>query len=373
MEEDYYDILGVSKSSSAEEIKKAYRKGAIKYHPDKNPGDAEAEKKFKQMSEAYAVLSDSNKRQMYDQYGKQGVDGQFSGGGFSGFEDIFSSAFGDGESIFDSFFGGGGSRRKRRNRGNDLQYNLNISLEDCFFGKKIEVQIPKSVSCGDCRGTGAKNGASPSKCSYCGGAGKVRQSQGVFSISSACPYCNGNGIVIDNPCGKCRGQGTERKNKKISLTIPKGINDGQKMKITGEGDSIANGENGDLYVVISVEHHDYFTREEDDIYCQIPIGVSQAVLGDEISVKNLANQNIKVKIPAGSQSGTLLRVRNEGMPVLQSSRKGDIYLKLSVTIPKKLSSEEKKIYQQLSEIEANSNSKEKVKEKRKSSFRSFFS
>lgn len=372
MEEDYYNILGVGKSASSEEIKKAYRKSAIKYHPDKNPDNPEAEKKFKQLSEAYSVLSDDNKRKMYDQYGKQGVDGQFSGGGgFGGFEDIFESAFGGGgESIFDSFFGGGGGSR-RRNRGNDLQYNLNVSLEDCFFGKKIEVQIPKSVACDGCNGTGSKNGSSPSQCGYCHGAGKIRQSQGVFSVSSTCPSCNGHGVVIDNPCGQCRGGGTERKNKKISLTIPKGINDGQKMKITGEGDSIANGENGDLYVVISIEDHDYFTREDEDIYCQVPITVSQAALGDDISVKNLANQNIKLKIPAGSQSGTHLRIRNEGMPVLQSSRKGDIYVKVSVKIPKKLSSEEKKIYQQLAEIEEKTNTKEKLR--KKSAFRSFFS
>ena len=356
---DYYEVLGVAKEASKDDIKKAYRKLAIKYHPDKNAGNKEAEEKFKEATEAYEVLSDESKKSAYDQFGFAGVDGM-SGGAhdyssvFRDFEDIF----GDFSGIFDSFFGGaGGGGRARRSggsrhvpRGADLRYNLDVSFKDAVFGTKVEIAFNKNSSCTACSGTGAAPGSGRKTCTTCGGAGQVRRNSGFFSIASPCPTCRGEGFILENPCKSCSGSGVIRKKQKIKVTIPAGIETGKRINIPGQGDAGPNGgEPGDLYVFINVRPHEYFERSGEDLYCMIPISFTQASLGTEIFVNTLDDKKVKLKIPAGTQNGKVLRMRGEGVPYLHNSKKrGDLYLKIHVEVPVKLSSRQKQFLEEMS-------------------------
>lgn len=363
---DYYELLGVPREASAEELKKAYRKMAIQYHPDKNKGDKVAEEKFKEISEAYAVLSDKEKRSMYDRFGHAGINGASGGGGFGGgfsgfggdfdFSDIFENAF-SGESIFDSFFGGGG-RGSRQKRGADLRFHMEITLEEAFLGKKQIIEVKKQEKCETCGGTGAKPGTSPSTCPDCGGRGQVRQSRGLFSISTTCPRCGGKGSIVTSPCSACHGKATVAKVKKLNITCPAGIDNGQSIKISGEGEpSSSGGSTGDLYVTVSVKEHDFFLREGEALYCELPVSVTQAILGTSVEIVLIDGKKINVKIPAGTEHGSILKVKGAGMPSLRSGRTGDLHIKIKIEIPQNISSKVKKLVETLSDELGDKNNK----------------
>ena len=346
-EKDYYKILGVSRDASEEEIKKNYRKIAMQYHPDRNPGNKEAEEKFKITSEAYEVLRDPEKREIYDRYGMEGLKGTgFTG--FRGFEDIFS-AFGD---IFEDFFGFGTTykRRAKVRQGADLRYDLKISFNDAAFGKETEIEIPKNVICEICNGTGAKPGTYPTECPNCKGTGQVTRSQGFFTISTTCGQCHGEGKFIPHPCKECRGYGRVRKNKTIQIKTPAGIDTGSKLRIRGEGEEgERGGPPGDLFVFIYVEPHDFFAREGDDIICQIPISFPQATLGAEIEIPTL-NGKRKITIPKGTESGEIFRLKGEGFPKLRGYGRGDQLVQVIVKTPKNLSKRQEQILKEFEEL-----------------------
>ena len=349
---DYYDILGVGKSADATEIKKAYRKLAMKYHPDKNPGDKEAEEKFKEINEAYEVLSDETKRKNYDQFGHEGVNGQgfggaggFGGQGFGGFDDIFGDIFGD---MFGGGFGGG-SRPRRRGpeRGADIKQRINISFEEAAFGKKVQVKINRSEECDACHGSGAKPGTSKKTCPTCHGSGQVQSVQrtpfGNIASTRTCSTCNGEGEVIDSPCSKCHGKGSIRKTKTIEVDIPAGIDEGQMIKLGGQGElGTRGGPRGDLYIEVNVKPHQLFTREGYDVYLEMPITFAQATLGERIQVPTLDGK-VEYEIPEGTQTGTVFRLKGKGIPKLRSNVRGDQYVKVTVEIPKKLNEKQKEL------------------------------
>jgi molecular chaperone DnaJ len=357
---DYYNILGVEKGASKDEIKKAYRRLAVQFHPDRNPGDKQAEEKFKEATEAYEVLADERKRQAYDQFGFAGLEGMgFEAHDFSSvfrdFEDIFDGFNFTG--FFDSFFGGGRSRRgtsrSSARRGADLRYELEISFAEAVFGKKEEVTFTRNESCEECKGSGADKGSGKKVCPTCGGAGQVRRSSGFFSIATTCPSCNGEGEIIEKPCAACSGRGVVSRRRTIKVNIPGGIETGKRISIPGQGDGGLNGgPPGDLYVYIRVLPHEYFEREGNDLYCVIPISVSQAALGAEINVTTLENsRKVKVKIPPGTQNGKLLRLRAEGVPYLRNpDRRGDLYIKILVEIPTKVSGRARTLLQELGSV-----------------------
>ena len=353
MPKDYYELLGVSRDISKEDLKKAYRKKAVENHPDRNQNDTEAEKRFKEISEAYSVLSDDKKKQVYDQYGHQGLEGMAGGGG-SGFSssndfgDIFESVFG-GEDIFSSFFGGG--RTQRVARGRDIQYRLDISLKDAFYGCKENISMYKNTSCDSCNGNGSANNSQPSTCSTCHGNGKVQQSRGLFSVSSTCSNCGGSGSIISDPCRACRGKGISKKENKIAFSVPKGIHDGQKIKLTEQGESARNGVNGDLYILINIRSDKYYFREDDDIYCEVSLAIPQLLLGTSLKIKTIDDKKMKLKVPSGTKAGVTMRFREEGFPVLNSGRRGDMYIKLQIEIPKKISGKIKKLYEEIAQLE----------------------
>ena len=353
---DYYEVLGVDKTASKDEIKKSYRVLAIKYHPDKNPGDKNAEEKFKEATEAYEILSDDQKRAAYDQYGFAGVDGMNTGGfnpeQFSGFEDIF----GDFSGIFENFFGGGSrSSRSARSSGQgaNLRYDLEISFKDAVYGVKTEISYVKNEACRSCGGSG---GSGKKTCPSCQGSGQIRRSSGFFSIASPCPSCKGEGYVIERPCADCSGSGVQKKRQKLLVTIPAGIEDGKRIAIPNQGDAGINGApNGSLYVFVRVKPHAYFERNGRDLYCAIPISITQAALGAGIFVSTLDEKRIKVKIPAGISHGKLLRIRDEGVPG-PVGRKGDMYIKILIRTPAKLSAKARELLAEVSRIEGeNSN------------------
>ena len=351
---DYYEVLGVEKGAGGDEIKKAYRKLAVKYHPDRNQDNAEAEARFKEATEAYEVLSDDQKRQAYDQFGFAGVDNMggptFNASAFRGFEDIFGSDFGGGfGDIFESFFGGGGrGRRGGRSRGSDLRHDIRVDFDDAVFGKEVEIEYDRQKSCDTC---GGKGGEGVRTCAHCGGTGQVRQSSGLFSIATACRNCGGEGTVIDNPCNTCNGSGTVRSRQKLKVTIPPGMDPDRRIRLDSQGNSGPKGAPaGDLYVYIHVRPHRHFERHDYDMYCVIPVSMTQAALGADIRVRTLDGKPIKLKVPSGTQDGKLLRIRGEGVPVLNGGgRRGDLYVKLKVEIPQKLSSREKDILKQFAE------------------------
>jgi len=344
---DYYKILGVPKEASEEEVKKSYRKIAMQLHPDRNPGDREAEEKFKMASEAYEVLRDPEKRQIYDHYGVEGLKGTgFTG--FRGFEDIFS-AFGD---IFEDFFGLGTThrRRARARPGADLRYDLKISFLDAAFGREEEIEIPKAGECEACQGTGAKSGTHPAQCQTCKGTGQVTRSQGFFTISTTCSQCHGEGKFIPYPCKECRGLGKILKNKKIQIKIPPGVDTGSKLRIRGEGEEGEKGApSGDLFVFVFVEPHDFFARDGDDVICQIPISFSQAALGAEIEVPTL-NGKKTFKIPRGTESGQILGLKGEGFQKLRGSGRGDQIVQVFVKTPKNLTKRQEELLREFEEI-----------------------
>jgi len=346
-EKDYYKILGVNRDASDEEIKKSYRRMAMQYHPDRNPENREAEEKFKLASEAYEVLRDSEKRGLYDRFGTEGLKGAgFTG--FRGFDDIFS-AFGD---IFEDFFGFGttSKRRPRAHPGADLRFDLKISFYEAAFGKETEIEIPKAVSCEACSGSGAKPGTYPVHCPNCKGTGQVTHSQGFFSISTACPQCQGEGRIVQHPCKECRGIGRVRKNKKLSLKIPPGVDSGSKLRIRSEGEEgERGGPPGDLFVFIYVEPHEFFTREGDDLICRIPISFPQATLGAELEVPTL-NGKKNITIPKGTETNEVFRVRGEGFPRLRSHGRADLLVQIIVRTPKNLTKRQEEILQEFEEI-----------------------
>lgn len=363
---DYYEVLGVAKTATKEEIKKGYRKLAIQYHPDKNPGDKEAENKFKEATEAYEVLSDEKKRQIYDQYGFAGLDGMGAGGQadysnvFRDFSDIFGDFGGFGD-IFGNFFGGGSGSRGRSSsssgQGASLRYDLEISFKDAVFGTKAEIAFQHNESCENCHGSGGENGASRKTCPTCQGQGQVRRSAGFFSVAQTCPSCQGSGTVIDNPCRKCGGTGVQSKRRKVIVTIPAGVDDGKRITIPKQGDAGRNGgPAGDLIVILHVAPHDYFERSGQDLYCAVPISITQAALGAEIQVTTLDDRKIKLKVPAGTPHGKMLRLRDEGVPYQGSTRKGDLYIKLLVQVPARLSSKAKSLLEEVARIEGENDS-----------------
>ena len=352
---DYYEVLGVKKSSSKDEIKKAYRKLALKYHPDKNKGDKGSEEKFKEGSEAYHVLSDDKRRENYDQFGHAA----FQGGGQGGFGNFdFSSSFSDiFEDVFGDFgFGGSGqSRRGRRNnRGNDLRYDITIDLNDAFNGKEEKINYTTYKKCKTCSGSGAKPGSKPSACNYCGGQGKVRSSQGFFTIQQTCPECSGEGEKISNPCNSCSGAGKTQSNESVSVKIPKGVDDGTRIRIAGKGEAgTKGGSYGDLYLFISVKPHEIFKRSEENLFYELPITFTDAALGANVEVPSIDGGKTKIKIPSGTQSGKQLRLRGKGMPVLKRNLFGDLYIRVITEIPTSLTKRQKELLAEFKNLEDN--------------------
>lgn len=362
---DLYEVLGVSKNASLDEIKKAYRKLAMQYHPDRNPGNKEAVEKFKEATEAYTILADKEKREKYDRFGFAGVEGMygnygnsshFYGTNFTDFEDIFSG-FEDLSDIFSSFFGGSTGRRGKNRRGNDRLYNLEITLEDAFWGKKVELTFDRQDTCDYCKGSGSKSGSGKKICPECGGSGQIRRSQGFFSIATPCPRCNGSGDVIEDPCFSCKGRGVIIKKVTEIVKIPPGIDNGKRIIIKGKGDVAENeGGAGDLHIKVRVKPHDYYYREGNNLIMSIPISFTQAILGDEINIQTIDNKVIKLRIPAGCENGKVMRIKNAGMPYLDMpERRGDLYIKLEIEIPMHITKEERRILEEYRKIHGENN------------------
>jgi len=349
---DYYDVLGVNKSADPQEIKSAYRKLAVKYHPDKNPGDKVAEDKFKEASEAYGILSDKGKKENYDNFGHAAFEnssgGQGGFGGFSGsdFSDIFEDFFGD--------FGGGrrGNRRSTNNRGSDLRYDLSITLEEAYLGKKQNIQFSSSDKCNTCKGNGSKPGHTADRCTYCGGHGKVRSNQGFFTVQQTCPQCSGSGEEITNPCNDCSGTGNKQTSKKISVTIPKGVDDGTRIRLAGKGEAgTRGGANGDLYLFINVKSHDLFKRSDVNLFFEFPISIADAALGTTIEIPTIDGKKAKIKIPDGTQDGKQFRLKGKGMPFMRRGDYGDLYVQVKTEVPVYLNKEQKDLLERFRKIE----------------------
>ncbi|MGB0681299.1 MAG: molecular chaperone DnaJ [Magnetovibrionaceae bacterium] len=357
---DYYETLGVQKGASDDELKKAYRKLAMKYHPDRNPDDAEAEQNFKQVNEAYEVLKDEQKRAAYDRFGHAafeqggGPGGGFGGGGGfagGGFADIFEEMFGD-------FMGGGGrgGGRSSASRGNDLRYNMTISLEEAFQGKKTTIQVPTTVACDSCDGTGSEGGKPPATCGTCGGHGRVRQQSGFFTVERTCPTCGGTGQVIQDPCGACGGQGRVRKEKTLAVNIPQGVEDGTRIRLADEGEAgFRGGPPGDLYIFLSVQPHRLFQRDGANIHIKVPIPMATAALGGAIEVPTIDGSRARLTIPEGTQNGNQFRLRGKGMTVLRSGSRGDMFVIAGIETPVNLTDRQKEL---LREFETEGESKD---------------
>src|SRR5271165_6613923 len=346
---DYYEVLGVSRDASDPELKSAYRKLALKYHPDRNPGDHASEEKFKEASEAYQVLCDPDKRAAYDRFGHAGVGAAGTGGfgGFSGSVDL-GDIFGD---LFGEMFNmGGGAQRSRQQRGDDLRFDLSISFEDAIFGTQTEVKIRRLESCPTCHGRGSASGRGPTMCGQCQGRGQIRYQQGFFSVARTCGACGGTGTVISDPCQTCRGETRVSKELKLTVKIPAGVEDGTRIRYSGEGDSgRSNGIKGDLYVVLSVQPHDFFERDGHDLRCVVPISFPQAALGAEIEIQGVDGP-VTLKIPEGTQSGKEVRVRGRGVPVLNGKGHGDLVVKVLVQVPRKLTRPQRELVNKLAEL-----------------------
>ncbi len=357
---DYYEVLGINNSTSQEEIKKAYRKLALKYHPDKNKGDKASEEKFKEASEAYHVLSDKKRRQSYDQFGHAAFEGAGGRGGFANFD--FTNTFSDifGSDIFDDFFDGfGGGRRGKRqrqyeNRGADLRYDLTISLEEAFSGKKQEIRYSSSEKCDRCNAQGSEPGSSPSECSMCAGHGKVRSNQGFFTVEQTCSQCGGTGEEISNPCKSCKGVGKKQSNKKLSVTIPKGVDDGTRIRLSNKGEVGVKGSSyGDLYIFININSHDIFKRSEENLFFEFPISIADAALGTVVEVPTIGGGKAKVKIPTGTQTGKQFRLKDKGMPIMRSKEYGDLYIRIITEVPISLNKEQKELLEKFRTLENN--------------------
>jgi molecular chaperone DnaJ len=347
---DYYDVLGVVRTASDQEIKSAYRKLALQYHPDRNPGNREAEEKFKEAAEAYSVLSDAQKRANYDRFGHAGVG---AGAGFGGFD---PNVFADFSDILGDIFGFGdlfGSARRggsRVQRGADLRYDLELTFDEAAFGSTKKIKVPRHETCGECHGSGAQKGSGPTTCPTCNGYGQVRFQQGFFSLTRTCTQCHGSGQVIKNRCTVCRGDGRIVREKTLELRIPAGVDTGSKMRVSGEGDAGAKGgPSGDLYVVLSVQEHEFFERRDHDLYCHIPITFPQAALGAQIAVPTIDREDEKLAIPAGTQSGSMFRIKGRGISKRGGSARGDLYVTVDIAVPAKLSREQKDLLSKLAE------------------------
>lgn len=352
---DYYEVLGVGRDASADQIKKAYRKLALKYHPDRNPDNAEAEELFKEASEAYEVLSTPDKKARYDRYGHEGLKGAFGGGGFQ-WSDF--SHFGDFEDIlgdvFGSFFGMGGGMggmRRESNRGRDLRMRLTISLEDAFKGTEANVPVTRLETCGECDGSGAQSGSHPRTCPQCAGMGQIRLQQGFFSVNTACNVCRGSGQIIDRPCQQCAGAGRVNKRRTLRVNVPPGVDHGMRLRLTGEGEhGLKGGPSGDLYVVVEIEEDERFQRDGENLYCQVPIGFAQAALGGEVSPPSLHGEET-LKVPPGTQTHEVLRLRGKGMPRVNDPKSfGDLYVRVVVYTPQRLSARQKELLEEFSEL-----------------------
>ncbi len=350
---DYYDVLGVPKGSDEAALKAAYRKLAMQFHPDRNPGNADAEHQFKEINEAYDTLKDGQKRAAYDRFGhaafEQGGMGR-AGAGAAGFGPEFASSMSD---IFEDIFGdfvGGGRRQagsQSRLRGSDLRYNLEIKLEEAFLGRTVEIDVPTLVTCHTCDGSGAKPGTGMSTCKHCNGHGKVRAAQGFFTIERTCPVCQGRGQMMDNPCTDCGGQGRKQENRKLSVDIPKGIEDGTRIRLANEGEAgLRGGPPGDLYIFVSVKPHDLFHRDGADLYARVPIAMTTAALGGEFEVPTLEGARAKVKVAAGTQPGQRVRLKSKGMPVLRSKDLGDLYVQLDIETPQNLTRRQRELLEE---------------------------
>jgi molecular chaperone DnaJ len=354
---DYYEILGISKTASKDEIKKAYRKLALKHHPDKNKGDKSSEEKFKEASEAYHVLSDDKRKTNYDQFGHAA----FEGGGNQGFGNFdFGSSFSD---IFEDFFGddifGGrrGSSRRGSNRGNDLRYDVSISLEDAYSGLNKKVNYTTYKKCSRCTGQGSEPGSKPKTCNYCNGRGKVRSNQGFFTIQQTCPECSGYGETIGNPCRQCRGNGKTQAKESVSVKIPKGVDDGTRIRVSGKGEAGSKGgATGDLYLFISIDNHSIFKRSDEHLYFELPITFTDAALGTSVEVPSIDGGRAKIKIPSGTQHGKQLRLRGKGMPLLRGNGYGDLYIKIITEIPSNLSSKQRELLEEFKKLETDKSS-----------------
>ncbi|MBY0611462.1 MAG: molecular chaperone DnaJ [Beijerinckiaceae bacterium] len=352
---DFYEVLGVAKSATDAELKSAFRKAAMQCHPDRHPGDKDAEHRFKELNEAYQTLSDGQKRAAYDRFGHAAFEGGGGPGGFQGgfaggsMSDIFEDLFGD---VF-----GGGQRRSAggRERGADMRYNMEITLEEAFNGKSATIKVPTAVTCDTCSGTGAKAGSKPKTCGTCGGAGRVRASQGFFAIERTCPTCAGRGEVIDNPCSVCSGAGRVMKDRTLSVNVPAGVEDGTRIRLSGEGEAGARGgPTGDLYIFLSVKPHAFYQREGADLFCQVPISMVTAALGGEIKVPSIGGAEALVKVPEGTQSGKQFRLKGKGMPVLRQKEFGDLYIQAVVETPQNLTRRQREL---LAEFESESSHK----------------
>ena len=352
---DYYDVLGVPKGSEADAIKKAYRTKAKELHPDRNSDNPNAESQFKEVNEAYEVLKDADKKAAYDRYGHAAFEGG-GGQGFGGGGD-FSSAFSDVfDDLFGDFMGGGRGGRKKQSRGSDLRYNLSISLEEAYAGLQKIINIPSAVTCGSCNGTGAAGGSSPTTCPTCSGLGKVRATQGFFTVERGCPTCSGAGQIIKNPCSLCGGQGTQKKDKALSVNVPPGVETGTRIRLAGEGEAgPRGGVFGDLYIFIEVSKHKIFERDGLNLFCRVPVSMAKASLGGEVEVPTIDGGRSRVRIPAGSQSGRQMRLKGKGMPAIKTIQKGDMFIEMAVETPVNLTTKQKELLQEFEELSEDNN------------------
>jgi len=346
--QDYYELLGVSKGADATELKKAYRKLAMKYHPDKNPDDKQAEQKFKDLNEAYEILKDEEKRAAYDRFGHAAFEQGGPGGGFGGGHEGFGGGgFAD---IFEEMFGGGGGGRggpEQSGRGSDLRFNMDVTLEEAFHGKSTEIRVPTSVSCETCHGSGAKEGTKPVNCATCGGAGRVRSQQGFFTVERTCPSCHGQGSVIKDPCRKCSGTGRNHKEKTLNVNIPAGVETGTRIRLSGEGEAGMRGaQAGDLYIFINVSTHKIFQRDGANIHVLVPVPMTTAILGGSVEVPTVDGNRARINIPAGTQSGQQFRLRAKGMSMLRTTSRGDMFVELGVETPVNLTKKQKELLEE---------------------------
>jgi len=352
---DYYNVLDVNKNSTSEQIKAAYRKQAIKYHPDKNKGDKASEEKFKEASEAYHVLSDEERKQNYDNFGHAAFENGAGGSGRGGFGNFdFSNSFSD---IFEDFFSDFGGESKRRGkktnfRGSDLRYDLSITLEEAYTGKKQDIKFSTSEKCNTCKGSGSKPGHDIGSCSMCDGHGQVRSSQGFFTVQQTCPQCSGTGEEITNPCNDCGGQGKKQTSKRLSVKIPKGVDDGTRIRLAGKGEAGTKGAgNGDLYLFINVYSHDLFKKSDENLFFEYPISIADAALGTSLEIPTIDGVKAKIKIPAGTQSGKQFRLKGKGMPYMRGSGNGDLYVQVNTEVPVSLNKEQKELLEKFRKIE----------------------
>ena len=340
---DYYEVLGVTRSCTEVELKAAFRKLAMQHHPDRNPGDKDCEHRFKEINEAYDVLKDGDKRAAYDRFGHAAFEHGGMGGAAHGFGADFGSTFAD---IFEGIFGMGSARGRGsgRERGSDLRYNMEISLDEAFTGKTAQIRIPTSVTCEACSGSGAKAGTKPKSCATCGGAGKIRHAQGFFTLERTCPTCQGRGQVIDDPCKVCGGGGRVTRERTLSVNIPTGVEDGTRIRLAGEGEAgVRGGPAGDLYIFLEVASHEFFQRDGADLHCRVPITMTNAALGGEFEVPAIDGSKVRVKVPAGTQTGRRFRLAGKGMPVLRSKQTGDMYVQVAVETPQNLTKRQREL------------------------------